>query len=192
VGPSVVFFTKAREEFVAQRLVLPKSCEVVVGLDLVNFDDSKNTAELRAKVVGVDGGHVCIITFERTVLNDHHTIIGSLHAGSLGLLVANIVGGGFGIVFNGKEVLDLSIELSAADTLGRAGRGINNVVVADILLLTVTATVRAVVESAVTDTGVVGRLPVRVEVYRLKVPVLRGLVPVEVRTLDSHTFVVLV
>jgi hypothetical protein len=192
VGPNVVFFTELREEFVAQLLVLPKSCEVVIGLEPVNLNDSKNTTELGVKVVGVDRGHVCIITLERTVLNDHHIVIGSFHAGSLGLLVTNIVGGGIGVVLDGKEVLDLSVELSIADTLGRARRGVSDFIVADVLLLAVTATIGAVVESAVAGTGIVGRLPVRVEVSRLKVPVLRGLVPVEVRTPNSHTVVVLV
>jgi hypothetical protein len=192
VGPSVVGFTKLREEFMGQFLVLPESGEVVIFLDPVNLDDRKNTARLGAKVIGVNRGQICIVTLEGTVLHDHLLIVGSLHARRLGLLENGVVGGSFREILDRKEVLDLGVEVSGTDTLGRAGRGVSDFVVADVLLLAVTAAVGAVIESAVANTGIVRWLLVREKVSRLEGPALRVFIPVEVRTPNSHTVVFLV
>ena len=176
----------------SQLLVLPKSGKVVILLDPVNLDDGKNSASLGAKVVVVHRRHICIIGLESTVLDDHLLVVGSLHPRRLGLLENGVVGGGFRVILNRKEVLDLGVETSVADTLGRAGRSVSDFVVADVLLLAVTAAISAIVESAVANTGIVGRLPVREEVSRLKGPALGVCIPVEVRTPDSHTVMLLV
>ena len=192
VGANVVMFTKVREELIGQLLILSKSGKIVVFLDPVNLDDGKNTASLGVKVVVVNGRHVCIVTLEGTVLDDHLLVVGSLHARRLGLLEEGVVGGGFRVILDRKEVLDLGVETAVTDTLGRAGRGVGDFVVADVLLLAVTAAIGAVVESAVANTGIVGRLPVREEVSGFEGPALGVCIPVEVRTPDSHAIMLLV